>query len=183
MRIYYDCEFLEDGSTIKLVSLGMLREDGQEYYAVNAGMPWFKIIKHEWLMKNVVPYLPTRVYANGNRYLNLDSPYVKNPTEIAEEVRSFIQTAGPDVELWAWYSSYDHVALMQLWGRQIDRPPGIPQRTNDIRQEFQRFGNPAAPRQIDQEHHALSDARHNKVMHDFIREYAGYNETAYRLGG
>lgn len=173
MRIYYDCEFLEDGRTIKLISIGLHREDGREYYAVNAGMPWFKITKHEWLMKHVVPNLPTRVYANGHRFLNLDSPYIKNPTEIAEDVRSFIQTAGPDVQLWAWSGAYDHVALCQLWGRMIDLPTGIPKFTNDIRQEFQRLGNPRGPVQEAGEHNALADARHNKVMHDFIRAHEG----------
>lgn len=34
MRIYYDCEFLEDGNTIDLISMGMVAEDGRELYAV-----------------------------------------------------------------------------------------------------------------------------------------------------
>ena len=34
MRIFYDTEFLEDGKTIDLISIGMVAEDGREYYAV-----------------------------------------------------------------------------------------------------------------------------------------------------
>jgi hypothetical protein len=33
--IYYDEEFLEDGRTIELISIGLVREDGAEYYAVS----------------------------------------------------------------------------------------------------------------------------------------------------
>lgn len=39
MTIYcYDTEFLEDGSTIELISIGIVCEDGREYYAVNSDM-------------------------------------------------------------------------------------------------------------------------------------------------
>ena len=35
MRFFYDCEFIEDGTTIELVSLGMVAEDGRELYVVS----------------------------------------------------------------------------------------------------------------------------------------------------
>ena len=35
MRYFYDCEFIEDGRTIDLVSIGVVAEDGREYYAVS----------------------------------------------------------------------------------------------------------------------------------------------------
>ena len=35
MRYFYDCEFIEDGTTIELVSIGMVGEDGREFYAVS----------------------------------------------------------------------------------------------------------------------------------------------------
>ncbi len=35
MRYFYDTEFIEDGETIELVSIGIVGEDGSEYYAVS----------------------------------------------------------------------------------------------------------------------------------------------------
>ena len=35
MRYFYDTEFIEDGNTIELVSIGIVAEDGREYYAVS----------------------------------------------------------------------------------------------------------------------------------------------------
>ena len=35
MRYFYDTEFIEDGSTIELVSIGIVAEDGREFYAVS----------------------------------------------------------------------------------------------------------------------------------------------------
>ena len=35
VRYFYDCEFIEDGTTIELVSIGVVAEDGREFYAVS----------------------------------------------------------------------------------------------------------------------------------------------------
>lgn len=36
MKYFFDTEFIEDGRTIDLVSIGIVCEDGREYYAVSA---------------------------------------------------------------------------------------------------------------------------------------------------
>lgn len=187
-RVFYDWEFFEDGRTIKPISIGMVTDDGREYYAVNAAMPMDRIRHHEWLMSNVVPHLPLtpasqapleRYLSNslanrGHAYdieLDVTHPDVKEPSEIADDVRDFILAAAPDIELWAWYGAYDHVTLCQLWGKMIDLPKGIPMWTNDLRQERHRLGNPEMPRQAAGEHNALDDARHNLAMARFLDAY------------
>jgi len=35
MKIFYDCEFIENGTTIDLISIGMVTSDGREYYAIS----------------------------------------------------------------------------------------------------------------------------------------------------
>ncbi|TWH05595.1 uncharacterized protein DUF5051, partial [Rhodococcus rhodochrous J45] len=55
MKYFYDTEFLENGSTIDLISIGIVAEDGREYYAVNSDMDHDRIAHDEWLCKNVVP--------------------------------------------------------------------------------------------------------------------------------
>jgi hypothetical protein len=179
MRIYYDTEFLEDGRTIELISIGMVAEDGREYYAVNKDMPHKRIAKHDWLRQNVAPGLPrlhgdARMYAGRGNPLALDwhHPDFKRRDLIADEVRAFIQ-ATPDVQLWASYGAYDHVVLAQLWGPMIALPDGVPMWTNDLQQEAARFGLTDAdlPRQADGHHNALADARHNNVVAEFLAEF------------
>lgn len=174
--IDYDLEFLEDGRTIELISIGMVCDDGREYYAVNRNMPKRKIRKHDWLMANVVPGLPKAHGDERNHQIGwLFNPYdpcVKGKSQIADEVRDFIQAAGPDVELWANYGAYDHVALAQLWGRMIDLPPGVPMFTHDIQQEARRLGWNALPKQESGEHNALADARHNQVVRRWLAAQA-----------
>lgn len=179
MKIWYDCEFLEDGKTIELISIGMVAADDREYYAVNREMPWKRIAQHDWLMRNVVPSLPrlhgdARMYAGRRNPLALDwdHPDIKWHGQIADEVRDFIQ-ATPEVELWAWYGAYDHVALCQLFGRMIDLPQGVPMWTNDLRQECARLGDPRMPEQAEGEHNALADARHNRRMDEALAAVRG----------
>jgi hypothetical protein len=167
MRIFYDTEFLEDGKTIELISIGLIAEDGRQLYLVNRDMPVRRIKKHSWLMANVVPSLPkghgdARLHMPKRWLFHYADPAVKRRTRIADEVAAFIQ-ATPDPQLWAWYGAYDHVALCQLWGPMIALPSGVPMFTNDLKQEAVRLGDPQLPEQPDGVHNALADARHNLV--------------------
>ncbi|MEW2108645.1 3'-5' exoribonuclease domain-containing protein [Streptomyces albidoflavus] len=185
VAIDYDLEFLEDGRTIDLISIGMVTDDGREYYAVNSDAPWDRIKNHPWLMRNVWPHLPLRghksglVTVGGATEVQLTTPGVVDTSDtqvrphwvIANEVRDFIQVT-PDVELWANYGAYDHVALCQLWGRMIGLPEGVPMFTHDIQQEARRLGLgwDDLPQQETGEHNALADARHNRTVRRWLAE-------------
>lgn len=182
MTIYcYDTEFLEDGRTIELISIGIVCEDGREYYAVNSDADWDRIKKDDWLMDNVVRHLPThrggevekrtgfgdKGFAWGG--IHMKDIRVKPKWVIANEVREFL-LAGPDPELWAYYAAYDHVALAQLWGKLISLPKGLPMWTHDLMQEMDRggFDSSLVP-QPSNAHNALADARWNLDMLRAIR--------------
>ncbi|TDP29887.1 3'-5' exoribonuclease [Nocardia ignorata] len=108
MTLYaYDTEFLEDGRTIELISIGIVCEDGREYYAVNSDMPLNQIKANDWLVRNVLPSLPLNWRTGLDRYLahprntfpkpsidlvDLDtkSTLVKPKWVIANEVREFL---------------------------------------------------------------------------------------------
>ncbi|MFJ4287992.1 3'-5' exoribonuclease domain-containing protein [Paenarthrobacter nicotinovorans] len=158
MKYFYDTEFLEDGDTIKLISIGIVAEDGREYYATSSDMPVERIRKHEWLMENVFPHLPF-------------SGDWKPRTKIRDEVAAFL-THTDKTELWGYYSAYDHVLLAQLFGTMMDLPEGIPMYTNDVRSLVDFTGITKLPRQKGVEHDALADARHVKVMHDYLKAQA-----------
>jgi 3' exoribonuclease, RNase T-like len=167
-----DCEFLDDGRTIDLISMGIVRDDGAEYYAVNREAPWGQILHHPWLRDNVLPHLPqngkhVHYLLEARWWLDQDHPDVRDHTQIAQEVATFIQQM-PNPELWGWHPAYDFVALCQLWGPMVNRPPGIPDRVNDVRQEYARRGltGADAPAQNARSvHNALHDARWIRQAH------------------
>lgn len=190
-KYFYDLEFLENGVTIEFISIGIVGEDGREYYAVSEGImdpPLYdKIRNHRWIMENVISQLPLATHHNGqkrfvapgNSYpqdprftLDANSPHVLPLHVIAKQVQAFLyDTPHPDdlIELWAWYGAYDHVRLMQLWGSMMKRPARLPMWTHDLNQYAEQQGfTPeeiaAAVPQTAGLHNALADARHLQTM-------------------
>lgn len=167
----YDTEFLENGSTIELISIGIVCDDGREYYAVNSEMPEDRLKTDEWMCKNVIPHLPLRGKVNrhtggGGHYWLLDrtSTLVKPKWVIANEVREFILECipfGDTPNLWAYYAAYDHVALAQLFGKMIYLPEGIPMFTHELKQLMESMPTAWEPPSQTDEHNALADARWN----------------------
>lgn len=197
-NVYIDSEFLEDGTTIELISIAYVDENGAAYYAVNADMPVDRIRTHDWLCKNVVPHLPlvnkaevdervkvatTPVVGTGNLpdpfgpmnpllfELDRSSTLVRPKWVIANEVREFLGKRAP-VTVWSWYSAYDHVAQAQLWGPMIKLPPHVPKRTRDLADFQEDLGI------LDEElptpepganHDALADAKRHVRIHEFLK--------------
>lgn len=156
-RYFYDTEFLENGETIDLLSIGIVADDGREFYGVNAWADWERAYADKWLRENVLSSIPTMELRRAVR-----RPVGPDVTlNLAEEVRDFLLAGDTPPQLWAWYAAYDHVALCQLWGRMIDLPEGIPMFTNDLK-SIQHLFAPrlVLPEQQGTEHNALEDARH-----------------------
>ncbi len=156
MRIYFDTEFMEDGRTIELISIGMVREDGRTYYAENSEADLTKA--DAWVTENVIPLL------KGEEAR-------KTRAEIAADVLAFV---GREPEFWTYFSEYNWVTLRQLFGRMTDLPKGWPMYCRDLKQFMVERGNPPVPDQAADQHNALSDAiwtmhTHFMVENKFVR--------------
>lgn len=151
--IWFDTEFIEDGRTIDLISIGMVREDGHYLYLENSECDLARA--SDWVRENVVPHLEGGV-ARMTR------------VEIAIAVHRF---AGNKPKFWGYYADYDWVALCQLYGTMMSLPKGWPMFCLDIKQEAERLGNPRLPLQGKGEHHALVDARWNKTAWEFLQAH------------
>jgi len=157
MRYFFDTEFIEDGQTIDLVSIGVVDEDGREFYAVSTEFNPDRA--GPWVRANVLAKLPPPA-----------SPVYRGRGAIRESLLEFLREPGGDIELWAWYASYDHVALAQLWGAMPSLPRAIPRFTRELRQRWEDVGKPPLPAVPDDAHDALADARHNLVRWRVIEE-------------
>lgn len=139
-RIWFDTEFIEDGRTIDLLSIGAVREDGATYYAEPAETDRSRA--SGWVQGHVLPYL--------------DGP-VKPRAVIAAEL---IEFAGRHPEWWAYFADYDWVALCQLYGRMVDLPPTWPMYCRDLKQAADMAHVDLRGVPMDGiEHNALDDAR------------------------
>ena len=147
-RYFYDTEFIEDGVTVDLVSIGVVDETGREFYAVSTEFDPDRAIP--WVRHNVLDKLPS---PSSQVWQSRDS--------IRDGLFRFLTEPGDRIELWAWYAAYDHVALCQLWGAMPALPRTIPRYTNELRQRWEELGRPELPAAGDGVHDALVDARHN----------------------
>ena len=152
-RYFYDCEFIEDGRIVDLVSIGVVDEQGREFYAVSTEFDPARAVP--WVRRNVLDRLPST-----------GSPVWQSRLAIRDGLYEFLveplrKGEADDLELWAWYAAYDHVALAQLWGPMPSLPREIPRFTKDLRQLWDDRGRPPLPAAAADRHDALVDARHN----------------------
>jgi len=163
-RFWYDTEFIEYPNTIDLISIGIVSESGEEFYGINYECNYDAA--NEWVRENVIAELPPLLHPS---YVNTpDSPWMTKIV-IAQKVLGMLKPSKEDpVELWGYYSAYDHVALCWLFGPMINLPPGMPMLTLDIKQLCLDLGDPRLPEQGKGEHDALADARWNKKAWEFL---------------
>ncbi|WP_297003926.1 polyadenylate-specific 3'-exoribonuclease AS [uncultured Corynebacterium sp.] len=161
MRYFYDTEFIEDGRTIDLVSIGVVAEDGREFYAVSSDFNERRA--GDWVRRNVLPQLPPR-----------SDPAWMPRSVLRERLYGFLlpdHTPGDRLpaslrpEMWAWLGAYDHVAFAQLWGDMTGLPRELPRFPHELRQLWEDAGRPQLPEEPANAHDALADARFNVVKY------------------
>jgi hypothetical protein len=171
MKYFLDTEFIEVGRLfpLQLVSIGLVSEDGREFYAVSS--EFAESLANNWVRENVFPQL-----GSGRRI---------TCREIAGQIAEF--TCGDSApKFWGYYSAYDWVIFCQLFGAMIDLPTGWPMYCRDIKQWCDSLGNPKLPeQQASGEHNALNDARWNKRAYEFLAEHAQASrpQAAQGVGG
>lgn len=148
MKIWFDTEFIEDGKTIDLLSIGMVNEAGDHLYLESADCD--RSLASDWVKENVLPHM------KGGGVSRL---------QIAHAVKAF---AGSSPEFWAYYADYDWVVLCQLYGTMMDLPDGWPMYCRDLKQLMDDIGAEKSPIENDAEHNALADAVWTKRTHEFL---------------
>lgn len=154
MKYFLDTEFIEYPNTIELISIGIVAEDGREYYAINAECKFDRA--NQWVKDNVI----SKLEQIPDLWNSLDG--------IKRDIRDFIGSDKPI--FWGYYADYDWVVFCWLFGPMIDLPKGWPMYCRDVKQLADMLGNPELPKQEDNIHNALADARWNKETFLFLRE-------------
>ena len=116
MKYWIDTEFIERPYTIDLISIGIVAEDGREFYAESSEVDWSKASL--WTLENVRPQLDGKGTTRE---------------EIGYALREF--TDGDEHPVfWGYFPAYDWVAFTWLFGRMDEMPFHYPQLCLDIKQ-------------------------------------------------
>lgn len=144
MKYFLDTEFLEDGKTIELISIGIVCEDGREYYAVHWNPETMMRARADpWMREHVMKHI---------------SGEAKVKEVIADDIRVFMGQHPGLIEMWADYASYDWVVFCQIFGKMIDLPKRWPKFCHDIQQAKPK-GLELVKIREEYQHHALWDAK------------------------
>lgn len=199
MKYFLDTEFIDNGTTIDLISIGIVAEDGREYYAQNLDTHFDGA--SYWVQENVLAKLENREYW---RFREGESKPWRRRGQMALDIDEFCNAAAYGrPEFWAYYGAYDWVAVCQLFGTMMKLPgeryrcpecgencpnnkefycsvalvnvqpmavPAWPKICYDIKQLCDFKGNPRLPKQDPaEEHHALNDARWNRTAWTYLQ--------------
>lgn len=146
MKYFLDNEFIEgfhrpfmgrDRHHIDIISIGLVREDGAEYFAINSGYNFNEA--NDWVKANVITPLFHRCLQDpidGSDKVvmaNFQRIYGKPIAVIAQEILNFIGEDA-DISFHGYYADYDWVLFCSLFGTMKDLPEGFPMYCNDIKQ-------------------------------------------------
>jgi len=173
MKYFFDTEFIEGFKKplfgkrrhyIDLISIGIVAEDGREYYAISNEYNYNDA--DDWVKKNVIDrmYIDTvhgdrrnicdatnfhKFHGKSNKQIQFDIFHFVHENVIkewddkfsfAEEiVKSAYEHGEQDHEFYAYYADYDWVLFCSLFGRMIDLPVGFPMYCRDLKQSWDRF--------------------------------------------
>jgi hypothetical protein len=204
----------EDGRELYLISKEFNLREAWERYDLKPDINQGGMKKVYWIRENVLETIyfdllkKANIYGDERNYWSftyknlkrLINKYGYTNAEIAEKVKEFVynqtdedkyynQLSVMPIELYGYYSAYDHVGLCWLFGVMNDLPDGFPMFTIDLKQMLDNKipyhstepkptnwdthinnikNHPQYPKQTN-EHNALADARWNKELHNFIK--------------
>jgi hypothetical protein len=190
MRYFLDTEFAENGSTIDLISIGVLAEDGREFYACSTEARLDLV--NDWVRSNVLPQLPRygdQAWMSRKAIRDELELFIADGWDAVYDQRTSMGTLADlkkgyyrrDVnpQFWAYFADYDWVVLCQLFGTMMDLPAHFPRYCMDLKQWATQLGlskdNVLSgwPKQEMGEHNALFDARWNAELYAYLSASAG----------
>ncbi len=182
MKYFLDTEFIENGETIDLISIGIVADDGRTIYLQNANCKFKKASDFVW--RNVFNHL-IHFDMSGDRSCtkpsqSLDSKITekcfaencpwRSKYEIRDAVIEFCnQEKYGKPEFWGYYADYDWVAFCQLFGTMMHLPKGFPMYCRDIKQ-WADVLNARIPKPAKEVHHALVDAEWTRDAYLFLSD-------------
>lgn len=181
MKYFFDTEFIEHVGGVDLVSIGIVSEKGDRFYAESSDFD--PKLADEWVRENVLKKLYVDPFdqqkrdelaANAGVTGNHDMLYGSNKM-IADAILRFVGD-DPNPVFYAYYGAYDWVVFARLFGRLIDKPEHFPMFVMDLKQMMEERGLGKQWKQTvcpdpQGDHNALVDALWNRDLHNAIEDW------------
>lgn len=181
-KIFLDTEFTGLHRNSTLISIGLVADSGEEFYA--EFNDYDKRQHSPWLEEHVISKLQ---FKGDDCFLESDRSYSlkANKQRVAIELTAWLQQFGA-IEIWADVLAYDWVLFCELFGGVLQLPENIFYAPFDLATLFRIRGiiEPIAKHEKDisrfdfvgadksKQHHALEDARVEKICWDKLMKHS-----------
>lgn len=121
MKIFFDTEFTGLYKNTTLISIGMISEDGKEFYAEL--IDYDKTQLNDWLRENVI----AKLVFNGERSesaTNANRNISGTKAKVAQAIADWL-AQWDKVEMWSDCLAYDWVLFNDLFGTAFDIPKNV----------------------------------------------------------
>lgn len=141
MKIFFDTEFTGLRKETTLISLGMIAENGDTFYA--EFIDYDESQCDDWIKENVIDNL----LANSTKgmvaaMVEVDNYHLGTKSQIASRLKQWINKFDTDsIELVSDCCHYDMVLLIDLFGTAFDIPSRLCPVCYDINQDIARYYN------------------------------------------
>lgn len=120
MKVFLDMEFTGLHQNTTLISIGMVADNGQSFYAQLTDYDRAQI--DEWIQKNVVDNL--LLTAHGTYTMGMQQEHTGDFQSTANAVKSWLSQFD-QVEIWSDCLAYDWVLFCELFGGALSLPKNI----------------------------------------------------------
>lgn len=138
-KIFFDTEFTGLKKNTDLISIGLISDDGKEFYAEFTDFDKSKIDDENWITTNVLNNTiafgsvdPTDVVLDETTY------HKGTKSEIAKDLLSWFNQFD-SIEMISDVCHYDYVLFIDIFGSAFDLPEKIPACCHDINQDIANY--------------------------------------------
>ena len=135
MKIFFDTEFTGLHKNTTLISIGLISEDGRQFYAELTDYNLEQC--DDWIEKNVLEHLITYRCDNFEKSNYIPNLHVGDKQNISMALKNWFKQF-KSVELVSDVSHYDFVLFIDLFGTAFDLPKNICAVCYDINQDIAR---------------------------------------------
>lgn len=123
MKIFFDTEFTGLRKDTSLISIGLISENGQTFYAEMAGIKTDNL--DDWIKENVLPGLRFGREYSSRPTVDLDHHAMKASSEqIRDDLTEWLSQF-EKVEIWSDCLAYDWVLFCDLYGSALNIPENV----------------------------------------------------------
>ena len=171
--IFFDTEFTELTQSAKLLSIGMVADTGEKFYAEFTDFDPARL--NEWIKENVV----ANFYLQKSNYADAGNIKIKDDTgEIATAIKVWLgqfKEEGKNVPIQFWGDSpaWDWILFCELFGGSFKRPANIHYMCMDLATVFQIKGyDPDCMRAnfLNENHITIEGHQHNALYDALVTQ-------------